>query len=349
VDSERPETEEGAAKGNVIRLPVDWLGPREELVPLGPAADSDEPPTPPSASDFWGEHSADMHHVLVDPARSRERPPSPVRARQRHRLEALRRHPGDIRWGRWAIRERPRAKTPAHSRLGRHSLLWLAALAGIGVALAGVIGSFIHRSPATSGAGSRSTAAGLDATAAASRGARRFGLASIVEAGLSGHAVDVSLQSVRLRPAARPRDAHRSSRGKSSRPRPRQQTRPRARPAPTAPDGGASQVVSTGGSGGSSPPTAAGAGSTSASGGASGSSGSSGTSGSTTGNAGPASSGSGVSAASSRPVESSAGTTGGGSAGGASGGGSGAGAGGGSNSSPGPVGAGAPFGPGHLG
>src|SRR5206468_11946658 len=123
-----------------------------------------------------------------DPARSRERTASAVRARSRHRLEALRRQPRDIWWRRWAVRERPGATTLARARRGRHSLPLIAALAGIAVALAGVIGSLLHSSPATSGAGSRSTAAGLDATAAASRGAGRFGLARIVEAGLSGHA-----------------------------------------------------------------------------------------------------------------------------------------------------------------
>ncbi|MBV9917137.1 MAG: hypothetical protein JO153_11615, partial [Solirubrobacterales bacterium] len=138
MDSERPETEEGTTKGNVIRLPVDWLGPREELIPLGPAGDRDEAPAPPSASDFWGEHSADMHHVLVDPARSPERAGSDDRARPRHRLETLRRHSRGIRWRRWAVRVRPSAKTPAHPNLGRHSLLWITALAGIGIALAGV-------------------------------------------------------------------------------------------------------------------------------------------------------------------------------------------------------------------
>jgi hypothetical protein len=70
------------ARENVVRLPLDWLGPREELVPFGPRAaaqttgggtvPSDESPPrhdfPPSAEDFWGERSAAIHHALQAPA-----------------------------------------------------------------------------------------------------------------------------------------------------------------------------------------------------------------------------------------------------------------------------------------
>ena len=73
----------------VVRLPRDWLGPREELVPFGPratsqnaggAASSDASPLradasqssadepPPSAEDFWGERSAAIHNALQAPA-----------------------------------------------------------------------------------------------------------------------------------------------------------------------------------------------------------------------------------------------------------------------------------------
>jgi hypothetical protein len=68
----------------VVRLPRDWLGPREELVPFGPRAgtpDDDQRPTvssetaasqlpepPPAAEDFWGERSASIHDVLQAPA-----------------------------------------------------------------------------------------------------------------------------------------------------------------------------------------------------------------------------------------------------------------------------------------
>lgn len=53
----------------MVRLPRDWLGPREELVPFGPRASSeDAEQPPPSANDFWGERSAAIHDALEAPA-----------------------------------------------------------------------------------------------------------------------------------------------------------------------------------------------------------------------------------------------------------------------------------------
>ena len=44
---------------NVVRLPRDWLGPREDLIPFGPSAEAEAADaglaTPPSTHDFWGE------------------------------------------------------------------------------------------------------------------------------------------------------------------------------------------------------------------------------------------------------------------------------------------------------
>lgn len=75
------------SQANVVRLPRDWLGPREELVPFGPRvasldaetappADSGEAAlssdngeaAPPSAEDFWGERAAAIHDALQAPA-----------------------------------------------------------------------------------------------------------------------------------------------------------------------------------------------------------------------------------------------------------------------------------------
>jgi hypothetical protein len=76
--SEGRQTEAGQRhahpRGKVVRLPRDWLGPRDQLVPFGPRASSrtaeepaaDEPP--PSAEDFWGERSAAIHSALQGPA-----------------------------------------------------------------------------------------------------------------------------------------------------------------------------------------------------------------------------------------------------------------------------------------
>jgi hypothetical protein len=61
--------QEARPRTNVVRLPRDWLGPREELVPFGPRASSeDTEELPPSAEDFWGERSAAIHDALEAPA-----------------------------------------------------------------------------------------------------------------------------------------------------------------------------------------------------------------------------------------------------------------------------------------
>jgi hypothetical protein len=61
---------------NVVRLPRDWLGPREKLVPFGPSArhDEEEPldeietrlSPSVSADDFWGERSAALQDPLEE-------------------------------------------------------------------------------------------------------------------------------------------------------------------------------------------------------------------------------------------------------------------------------------------
>jgi hypothetical protein len=63
-------------RGKVVRLPRDWLGPREELIPFGPRAASIEadeaPPSSedplPSPADFWGEQSAAIQSAVQAPA-----------------------------------------------------------------------------------------------------------------------------------------------------------------------------------------------------------------------------------------------------------------------------------------
>ena len=70
-------------RSNVVRLPRDWLGPREELVPFGPRraeSEAPDPPAtatsldaPPSADDFWGERSAAIHGALQAPESWAER------------------------------------------------------------------------------------------------------------------------------------------------------------------------------------------------------------------------------------------------------------------------------------
>ena len=58
---------------NVIRLPREWLGPPEELVPVGPAARARaaqrelDAATPPAADAFWSEDSAALHDAVQAP------------------------------------------------------------------------------------------------------------------------------------------------------------------------------------------------------------------------------------------------------------------------------------------
>lgn len=56
---------EGLLDDNVVRLPRDWLGPRDELIPFGPS--SDKSAAPPTADDFWGEGSALVQDALSAP------------------------------------------------------------------------------------------------------------------------------------------------------------------------------------------------------------------------------------------------------------------------------------------
>lgn len=93
MDSEEG-TGEGTETSNVFRLPVDWLGPREDLVPVGPRADAaaagadaaaaDPPLRAAAASDFWGEDSAAVQDAWQPlPASAQVGAPEPARKRAR--------------------------------------------------------------------------------------------------------------------------------------------------------------------------------------------------------------------------------------------------------------------------
>jgi hypothetical protein len=51
-----------------VRLPRDWIGPREDLVPFGPRANAVSSEPPPAAEAFWGEGSAEIHDAVRAPA-----------------------------------------------------------------------------------------------------------------------------------------------------------------------------------------------------------------------------------------------------------------------------------------
>lgn len=102
---------------NVIRLPRDWLGPPEELVPIGPAARARaarleaEEGAPPAADAFWSEDSAALHDAVQAPrgaARERVSPPVGLVAPVAGQWQL--RRPGLPRWAdprrmqiRWAM------------------------------------------------------------------------------------------------------------------------------------------------------------------------------------------------------------------------------------------------------
>lgn len=94
METDEPDAggREAPAESNVVRFPRDWLGPLDELVPFGPsardprapAAETAEPatdvdgevvdfpkpfsaPGPLRPDDFWGEDSAAIHHALEGP------------------------------------------------------------------------------------------------------------------------------------------------------------------------------------------------------------------------------------------------------------------------------------------
>lgn len=71
-----PESEETGAirnEDNVVRFPRDWIGPREELVPVGPFAGAGvadlglDGALPPTADAFWSEESAALHDAVQAP------------------------------------------------------------------------------------------------------------------------------------------------------------------------------------------------------------------------------------------------------------------------------------------
>jgi len=112
---------------NVIRLPCDWLGPREELVPFGSRAEPD-PTLGLEASDFWGEGSAAVQRAMEAPAdrhaarTRRQRVPSAIGGLHRR-----------VSYGAGRVRTefRRKARVPRLARIPRVPLRAAMAAAGV--------------------------------------------------------------------------------------------------------------------------------------------------------------------------------------------------------------------------
>jgi hypothetical protein len=74
VDPDGRQTADGnTLDDNVVRLPRDWLGPRDELIPVGSSANGQAHrgeeglELPQTANDFWGEESSSLQTALEAP------------------------------------------------------------------------------------------------------------------------------------------------------------------------------------------------------------------------------------------------------------------------------------------
>jgi hypothetical protein len=141
VKTDDRETTDGTGEDgaeNVVRLPRDWVGPPEELVPMGSRARARErEEIIPGADDFWGEGAAAVHGAIQPSARHADRtttvPPARVRARR-----PLPRRP----WG-FTVRPAPRRESIGSLRVRPRivalavAVTCLVAVAAIGLAEGG--------------------------------------------------------------------------------------------------------------------------------------------------------------------------------------------------------------------
>jgi hypothetical protein len=137
-----------------VRLPRDWLGPRDEFIPFGSSAARDDCSdseghldAPPSAADFWDEGSAAVQNAVQGPGSDAGAERTAHRARGqafRGRLVARQLH-----WRRWSERPVAAARSAAASsrtatasgisQIARHGRL-AGALAVVAVVSAAVVG-----------------------------------------------------------------------------------------------------------------------------------------------------------------------------------------------------------------
>jgi hypothetical protein len=78
TDSRQPDS---GGTGNVVRIPREWFGPPDELVPFGPRARhvGPRPSVEPDPNTFWGEDAGSIQDAV-------EAPPTSDALRPRHRL-----------------------------------------------------------------------------------------------------------------------------------------------------------------------------------------------------------------------------------------------------------------------
>ena len=310
------------AESNVVRFPRDWIGPRKDLVPFGPAADA---PTqaattftaPPSADDFWGEDSAAVQDALqapganvLDGGASEVEPVEQTGGSHRRPVARPHRAPRFPRRVSRAVSKAPTAQSAsARRRRVRVALGLITAAAGVGLLLGHLlIDKSGHRVPTLATAESPGHPLEF--------GSLRRWIGSAVPHASREIAARIRVpprRSVRRAPARRTHKTHKASHGAG---------------APTT-----SYVASNGASTTRARSSATGNGGTTASAASA-----------------PATNGSAA-----EPVQSSSATNdsggsgGGGSSGGGSSSGGSSGGGGGGGQPSGPVGPGAPFGPGKLG
>jgi len=120
---------------NVVRLPRDWLGPREELVPIGPRARAAQPPDteslPPTAASFWGEDSGSLHSPMEAPRDPSLGDGAPAASGAARRPRAMPRLRLGVRGSR-AARIAPRRRAGAAAVVGLLVVCVVVVLAAIG-------------------------------------------------------------------------------------------------------------------------------------------------------------------------------------------------------------------------
>ncbi len=149
MDNDFRQTDEGGGRSldgdNVVRFPRDWLGPREELIPFGPAAYAAgdeghaESGTSPTAHDFWGGEGLGSAHDAPQAPACSDQPAMTGRARRLSRAGARgRRFPLPGTGGR-------RSAGAGWRGLGRARLLSISVL---GLAVTAVLATLVLRSAA---------------------------------------------------------------------------------------------------------------------------------------------------------------------------------------------------------